>query len=139
MVNILYGNSNTEAVMKIMLVDDSISMLNLEKNLLKNLGYTNIVEARNGEEAMELLKTEMPVDVMFLDWDMPGMNGLRCLERLKHIPQYKTIKIIMCTAKMDKKEVIQAINAGVDSYIVKPINKAILKEKLAIGSSTISL
>ncbi len=116
--------------MKILLVDDSQSMLNLEKNLLKNLGYTSVLQAKNGNEAMIVLKENMPIDTIFLDWDMPEVDGIRCLERIKKIPQYKDVKVIMCTAKMDKHEVLRAVKSGADSYIVKPINKAILKEKL---------
>ncbi len=113
--------------MKIMVVDDSESMRTLERLFLRNLGVSSVVEARDGVEALSLLKENMPIDIIILDWEMPRMDGIRCLERIKQTPQFKDIKVIMCTGKMGKEEVVKAIKKGADGYIIKPLKMSYLK------------
>ncbi len=118
--------------MKILLVDDSTTMRRIQKNQLAGLGITDIVEAENGQEALSVAAENMPIDYMFLDWNMPIMNGLDCLKTLRADATYKDLKIIMCTSESEKTRVLEALKAGANNYIVKPFDADALKEKLGL-------
>ncbi len=118
--------------MKILLVDDSTTMRRIQKNQLAGLGITDIVEAENGQEALSVAAANMPIDYMFLDWNMPIMNGLDCLKTLRADAAYKDLKIIMCTSESEKTRVLEALKAGANNYIVKPFDADALKEKLGL-------
>lgn len=132
-LNITTRNTSKGQRMNIMIVDDADSIRALGKLYLRNLGISSIVEAVDGVEAMEKLKNSMPIDIILLDWKMPRMDGIRFLERVKKVPQYKNIKVIMCTGKIGKDEVMKAIQSGADGYIAKPLTKDILKEKISFS------
>lgn len=117
--------------MKVMLVDDSVTMLKILRNHLKDLFITDIEEAQDGQQAIyRLLSMKKLVDVIFLDWDMPNTNGYQCLEMIRQHPKLKHIKIIMCTAVSEKQKIIQAIKMGANNYIIKPVTLDLLKTKL---------
>jgi len=118
--------------MKILLVDDSTTMRRIQKNQLNNLGIDNIVEAGDGEEALGKLESEMPVDVVLLDWNMPVMDGLTMLKKARANDAFKAVKIIMCTSESEKTKVMEALKNGATNYIVKPFTPEALKEKLGI-------
>lgn len=118
--------------MRVMLVDDSATMRRIQKTQLAGLGITDIVEAGDGQNALTQLKDNMPIDIILLDWNMPIMDGLTFLKIVRKNPDYKSVKIFMCTSESEKRKVIEAMKEGADNYIVKPFNPDALKEKLGI-------
>lgn len=118
--------------MKVMLVDDSKTMRRIQVNQLNGLGITDIVEAENGQEALDKAAANLPIDFMFLDWNMPIMSGIDCLKSLRSNEQFKDMKVIMCTSESEKERVLEALKAGANNYIVKPFDAAAIKEKLGL-------
>jgi two-component system chemotaxis response regulator CheY len=114
---------------KVLVVDDFPTMRRIVKNLLKQLGFENIDEAENGEDALRKLKSG-DYGLVVSDWNMPVMEGLELLKHIRNDPQLKDIPFLMVTAEAEKEKVIEAIKAGVDNYIVKPFTGEVLKEKL---------
>jgi len=114
---------------KVLVVDDFPTMRRIVKNLLKQLGFENIDEAENGEDALRKLKSG-DYGLVVSDWNMPVMEGLDLLKHIRNDPQLKDIPFLMVTAEAEKEKVIEAIKAGVDNYIVKPFTGEVLKEKL---------
>lgn len=115
--------------MNILLVDDSNTMRRIQENQLKELGISNILHAEDGKAALKMLSAN-PVDMILLDWNMPIMDGLTCLKQIRSDSTYKNVKVIMCTSESEKSRVLEALKAGANNYIVKPFDKAVLKEKL---------
>ncbi len=113
--------------MKILTVDDSSTMRRIIKNTLNRLGYTDVVEAEHGVDALAKMAG---VELVLTDWNMPEMDGLTFVKALRSNPQYKDIPIIMVTTEAAKKEILEAIKAGVTDYIVKPFTPDTLKEKI---------
>ncbi len=118
--------------MKLLLVDDSSTMRRIQKTQLENLGINDIIEAENGEVALEKLADNMPVDLVLLDWNMPVMDGITLLRNVRSNNAYKDVKVVMCTSESEKPRVIEALKAGANNYIVKPFTPGALKEKLGI-------
>ena len=118
--------------MKILLVDDSATMRRIQKTQLNNLGISDIVEAGDGSQALEILQQNMPIDVIMLDWNMPVMDGYTFLTKVREDATYKSVKIIMCTSESEKSRVVDALKAGANNYLVKPFTPDALKEKLGI-------
>ncbi|WP_353683459.1 chemotaxis response regulator CheY [Thermodesulfovibrio sp. 3907-1M] len=114
---------------KVLVVDDFPTMRRIIKNLLKQLGFENIEEAENGEDALRKLKSG-DYGLVVSDWNMPVMEGIELLKHIRSDPQLKDIPFLMVTAEAEKERVIEAIKAGVDNYIVKPFTGEVLKEKL---------
>lgn len=113
-----------------LIVDDSSTMRRIIKNTLLRLGYTDVLEAGNGIEAWEILDQNHDISVLITDWNMPEMNGLELVRRTRSDERFLNIPIIMVTTEGGKAEVIAAIKAGVNNYIVKPFTPQVLKEKL---------
>ncbi|PAF53401.1 two-component system response regulator [Helicobacter sp. 13S00482-2] len=118
--------------MKLLVVDDSSTMRRIIKNTLQRLGYEDILEGENGLEAWQVLDTTEDVKVLITDWNMPEMNGLELVKKVRADPRYGEIPIIMVTTEGGKAEVITALKAGVNNYIVKPFTPQVLKEKLEV-------
>lgn len=118
--------------MKLLVVDDSSTMRRIIKNTLQRLGYEDILEAENGIEAWQLLDTTDDVKILITDWNMPEMNGLDLVKKVRSDDRYGDIPIIMVTTEGGKAEVITALKAGVNNYIVKPFTPQVLKEKLEV-------
>jgi two-component system chemotaxis response regulator CheY len=118
--------------MRIMLCDDSTTMRRIQKTQLSNIGVSDIVEAGDGVEGLEVLAASMPVDFLLLDWNMPKMDGITMLQELRKNAAYKDVKVIMCTSESEKTKVIEALKAGANQYMVKPFTPDVLKEKLGI-------
>jgi len=113
--------------MKIMLVDDSRTIRNIQKKILIEIGYTDIQEAGDGVEALNLYKESKP-DLMLVDWNMPNMNGLTLIQTIRQMD--KAIPLIMCTTEAEKSRVLEAVKAGVNNYVVKPFTAETLSEKI---------
>jgi two-component system chemotaxis response regulator CheY len=115
--------------MKILVVDDFSTMRRIVKNLLKQIGYVNIEEAEDGAQAYAKLKTG-GFGFVVSDWNMPNMDGLELLKKVRSDSDLKDIPVLMVTAEAEKDKVITAIQAGVNNYIVKPFTGEVLKEKM---------
>ena len=113
--------------MKILLVDDSRTIRNIQKNVLAQLGYTDVLEAADGVEALKVLNEDRP-DLMLVDWNMPNMDGLSLVKAVRE--KDKSLSIIMCTTEAEKGRVLEAIKAGVNNYVVKPFTAETLAEKI---------
>ncbi|MBZ7987788.1 chemotaxis response regulator CheY [Campylobacter canadensis] len=116
--------------MKILVVDDSSTMRRIIKNTLQRLGHEDVLEAEHGVEAWSILCKESGIDVLVTDWNMPEMNGLELVKKVRAEKKYEDMPIIMVTTEGGKAEVITALKAGVNNYIVKPFTPQVLKEKL---------
>ncbi len=111
--------------MKILVVDDSSTMRRIIKNTLQRIGYTDLIEAENGKDALGKLDG---IDIILTDWNMPEMDGL---EFVKHVRvDNKTIPILMVTTNAAKDDIVDALKNGVNNYIVKPFTPETLKEKV---------
>ncbi len=115
--------------MRILVVDDFSTMRKIVKNVLKQLGYSNIEEAENGAEALKKLRAKK-FDFVVSDWNMPTMDGLEMLKTIRSDSELKDLPVLMVTAEAEKDKVIAAIKAGVNNYIVKPFTAETLKQKM---------
>lgn len=115
--------------MKILIVDDFATMRRIVRNVLKQIGFTNMVEADNGKAALKVIKKEN-IDLILCDWNMPEMPGIDLLKTLKSDDELKDIPFVMVTAEAQKDNIIEAVKAGVSSYIVKPFTAETVSEKL---------
>ena len=116
--------------MKILSVDDFSTMRRIVKNILRQLGYNNVEEAENGDDALTVLRRNK-FDLVISDWNMPVKSGIELLKEVRADPSLKDIKFLMVTAEAERENVIQAIQAGVNNYVLKPFTAKILEEKLA--------
>lgn len=114
---------------KILLVDDFDTMIKIVRNILNDLGYYHIVTARNGEEAWQILNGEK-FDFIISDWNMPRMNGLELLLKVKESPDFANIPFLMVTAEAEKSHIEEAVAAKVDQYIIKPFSSETLQKKI---------
>jgi two-component system chemotaxis response regulator CheY len=118
-----------DPTMKILVVDDFATMRRIIKNTLQQLGYTNIEEAQNGYQAMSAIR-KGGVQFVISDWNMPVMDGLELVTKIRSEPTLKNLPILMVTAEAERDKVIAAVKAGVNNYIVKPFTPETLKEKI---------
>ncbi|MBF0264415.1 MAG: chemotaxis response regulator CheY [Gammaproteobacteria bacterium] len=115
--------------MKILVVDDFSTMRRIIKNLLRDLGFTNTVEADDGLTALPILK-QGGIDFLVTDWNMPGMEGIDLLKACRADAKLAKLPVLMVTAEQKREQIIEAAQAGVNGYIVKPFTAATLKEKI---------
>ena len=115
---------------KVLVVDDFATMRRIVRGVLKQMGFTKIVEAVDGAVAYETLKKEKDVKLIVSDWNMPNMTGLEFLKAVRADENFKTIPFVMVTAEGMKENVVEAVKAGVSNYIVKPFTPEALGEKL---------
>ena len=113
--------------MRIMLVDDSRTMRNIQKHVLAQIGHTDIVEACDGQDALSKV-TATPVELILLDWSMPNMDGLSFLKAFRQT--CKATPVIMVTTEAEKGRVVEAIKAGGNSYVVKPFTPDELEQRI---------
>ncbi len=117
--------------MKLLVVDDSSTMRRIIKNTLSRLGYDNVLEGEDGLQGWNALNENTDVGMLITDWNMPEMNGLELVKKVRADARFSDLPIIMVTTEGGKAEVITALKAGVNNYIVKPFTPQVLKEKLA--------
>jgi len=117
--------------LKILVVDDSSTMRRIIKNTLARLDHKDILEGADGLEGWTALDANPDVEMLITDWNMPEMNGLELVKKVRADSRFTELPIIMVTTEGGKSEVIVALKAGVNNYIVKPFTPQILKEKLA--------
>ncbi len=117
--------------LRILVVDDFKTMRRILRNVLKEIGFTKIVEADDGTTALDVLKKD-EIHLIISDWNMPKMTGLDLLKAVRADGSLKDIPFVMVTAEAQKDSVIQAVQAGVSNYIVKPFTTGAVKEKLAL-------
>jgi two-component system chemotaxis response regulator CheY len=115
--------------MKVLVVDDFSTMRRIVKNLLRDLGFTNIQEADDGSTALPMLQGG-DFDFVVTDWNMPGMQGIDLLKAIRADASLSHIPVLMVTAEAKKEQIVMAAQAGVNGYIVKPFTAATLKTKL---------
>jgi len=114
---------------KILTIDDSGIMRKIIKGHLAKIGYSNVIEASDGKEGLKKLSEEK-IDLILCDWNMPEMNGLQFVQRVREEKNYGNIRIIMLTTVTTQDEVLTALKAGANSYITKPFKPENLKEKI---------
>ncbi len=114
---------------RILIVDDFSTMRRIIRNILKQLGFENVEEAENGSDAYEKLDGNK-YDFVITDWNMPVMDGMGLLKKIRTDPAMKTLPVLMVTAEAEKDKVVAAIQAGVNNYIVKPFTADVLQEKM---------
>ncbi len=115
---------------KFLVVDDFSTMRRIIRNLLKELGYTNVDEAEDGAQALSKLKNDK-YDFVVSDWNMPNMDGLTMLKQIRSDEVLSSIPVLMVTAEAKRENIIEAAKAGASGYVVKPFTAATLDEKLA--------
>lgn len=115
--------------MKILIVDDFSTMRRIIKNLLRDLGFNNTTEADDGQTALPILQAG-GIDFLVTDWNMPGMQGIDLLKAVRADAKLSSMPVLMVTAEQKREQIIEAAQAGVNGYIVKPFTAATLKEKI---------
>jgi two-component system chemotaxis response regulator CheY len=115
--------------MKILVVDDFSTMRKLVKGLLQELGYRDVTEADDGNTALPLLRNGA-FDFLITDWNMPGMPGLELLKTVRADAKLAKLPVLMLTAEAKREQIIEAAQAGVSGYIIKPFTAETLKEKI---------
>ncbi len=115
--------------MKILVVDDFSTMRRIIKNILREIGYNNVEEADDGTTALEKLRASR-FDFVVTDWNMPNMPGIELLKAIRSDAALKDTPVLMVTAEAAKENIVTAVQAGVNNYIVKPFTAAALKERI---------
>ncbi|WP_177429834.1 chemotaxis response regulator CheY [Pseudomonas sp. SWI44] len=115
--------------MKILIVDDFSTMRRILKNLLRDLGFTNIFEADDGMSALPMLK-KGSFDFLITDWNMPGMSGIDLLNFVRADDRIKHLPVLIVTAEAKREQIIKAAEAGVNGYVIKPFTAQVLKVKI---------
>jgi two-component system chemotaxis response regulator CheY len=115
---------------KVLIIDDFAPMRKIVRTLLRQIGFEHIEEADDGEQALQILQTAKDFGLLLSDWMMPVMDGVDLLRKVRSDRNLKDLPFILITAAAEKEKIIEAVKAGVDIYIVKPLTEAILREKL---------
>lgn len=115
---------------KFLVVDDSVTMRRIVVNSLKGLGYSDFLEAADGKEAMDVLNNDSSISFVITDWNMPNVSGLELVKQIRTHATYSGVPILMVTTRGVKEDIMDALAARVNNYVVKPFTPAILKEKI---------
>ena len=116
--------------MKILIVDDFSTMRRIIKNLLRDLGFSNTHEADDGLTALPMLQSGN-FDFLVSDWNMPGMTGIDLLKAVRADPKLASLPVLMVTAETKREQIVQAAEAGVNGYVIKPFTAGTLEEKIS--------
>jgi two-component system chemotaxis response regulator CheY len=116
--------------MKILVVDDFSTMRRIIKNLLRDLGFTNVQEADDGNTALPMLQAG-DFDFLVSDWNMPGMTGIDLLRAVRADPKLAALPVLLVTAESKREQIVEAAEAGVNGYVVKPFTAGTLQEKIS--------
>jgi two-component system chemotaxis response regulator CheY len=115
---------------KFLVVDDSVTMRRIVVNTLKTLGYSQYIEAEHGKDALDKLSTDSSINFIITDWNMPVMSGLELTKAIRSDERTKGLPILMVTTRGVKEDIVQALQARVSNYVVKPFTPQILKDKI---------
>ncbi len=115
--------------MRILVVDDFSTMRRIIRNLLRELGFTNVEEADDGSTALPMLRNSH-FDFVVTDWNMPGMQGLDLLKAMRANPKLQHLPVLMVTAESKREQIVEAAQAGVNGYVIKPFTAATLEQKI---------
>ncbi|WP_320008902.1 chemotaxis response regulator CheY [Maridesulfovibrio sp.] len=116
--------------MKVLVVDDFATMRRIIKNILRQIGFTNIVEADDGTTAWETLNKDDSIQFIVSDWNMPQMTGIELLRKVRSSEEFADIPFLMVTAEAQQENIIEAVQAKVSNYIVKPFTPDTLGQKI---------
>ena len=115
---------------KFFVVDDSVTMRRIVANSLKAIGYENYVEAGDGRKALSKLNSDDSIDFIITDWNMPEVSGLELVRSIRSNEKYGSLPILMVTTRGLKEDILEALQAKVNNYVVKPFTPQILREKI---------
>jgi two-component system chemotaxis response regulator CheY len=123
--------------LKFLIVDDSQTMRRIVANSLKNLGYEDFVEASDGKDALVKLAADDSINFVITDWNMPVLSGLELIKAIRSDDKMGKIPVLMVTTRGVKDDIVEALKAKVNNYVVKPFTPAILREKIdqIVGSN----
>lgn len=120
-----------------MVIDDSRAIRLILGNILKDLGF-DVVNAGNGLEAMEQMKAQDKIDFALVDWNMPEMNGYEFVCAVRKENAYKDVRLMMVTTETEMSQVVKALEAGANEYVMKPFTKEMITEKLTLMGIPVS-
>jgi two-component system chemotaxis response regulator CheY len=115
--------------MRVLIVDDFSTMRRIIKNILRQLGFNNVVEADDGTTAWEVLNKDK-IDFIISDWNMPQMTGIELLRKVRASEEFADLPFLMVTAEAQQENIIEAVQAKVSNYIVKPFTPEVMKQKI---------
>lgn len=115
--------------MKVLIAEDSNAMRGIIREMMMRLGYDDIVEAEDGQQAWDHL-TEQPFDLLLTDWNMPRMSGLELLQKVRATPDMASLPVVMLTTRSNKQDIVSAMKAGINNYVTKPCKPTQLKDKI---------
>ena len=118
--------------MKAIIVDDSRAMRSMLRKILKENGFEVVAEAENGREGLDKLQQQHWVDLMLLDWNMPVMNGYDLLCEVRKQAKWKDMRVMLVTTETEASQILRALDAGADEYLIKPFMKEALRDKLSV-------
>lgn len=118
------------SALKFLVVDDSVTMRRIVSNTLKNLAYDDFVEAADGKEALAKLQADPTINFVITDWNMPVMTGLELTKAIRSDDKFAKLPILMVTTRGVKEDIVEALQAKVNNYVIKPFTPQILKEKI---------
>lgn len=116
--------------LKFLIVDDSVTMRRIVFNSLRNLGFNNYVEAADGKEALTKLAADDSINFVITDWNMPVLSGLELTRAIRSDQKLESLPILMVTTRGVKEDIIEALHAKVNNYVVKPFTPQVLREKI---------
>ena len=116
--------------LKFLIVDNSVTMRRIIINSLRNMGYLNFVEASDGEEGLIKIKCDDTINFIITEWDMPVLTGLQLTKAVRADDEISSTPVLMVTTRSIKRDIIEAWNAQVSAYIVKPFTQQVLKDKI---------
>lgn len=125
--------------LKFLVVDDSVTMRRIVLNSLKQIGHENFVEASDGRDALNKLNADADINFIITDWNMPEVSGLDLVKSVRANPKTANIPILMVTTRGMKEDIIEALNAKVNNYVVKPFTPQVLREKIEQIISTVNV
>jgi two-component system chemotaxis response regulator CheY len=125
------------SAVSVLIVDDQQSMRGISKYILTQLGFTNIIEAKSGRDALAKLE-KSNVDLIISDWNMDDIDGLTLLRVIRKHPKTQSMPFIMATGRSDKEQVKEAISSGVNNYIIKPFDASTMKKRIEAVIGTLS-
>jgi two-component system chemotaxis response regulator CheY len=114
---------------KILVVDDSATLRRCIVNVLREIGYSNISEASDGGEALQIMK-EQPFQLVITDWNMPKIDGVALTTIMRQTENYRDIPVLMVTSRSVAEDILEAVDAGIDGYVVKPFTIEVMRRKI---------